>query len=237
MRIRTISLGLALLVGSLLSQFPAAAQNPHPHPPHHLQYEKDIEAFEAADQTNPPAPGEILLIGSSSIRKWTTAPAQFPKHRLIMRGFGGSYLSDSVAFADRIAIPYQPKLILLYAGDNDIAGGKSPEQVLADFKAFVAKIHAARPETRIGYIAIKCSPSRVKYLQPMRTANRLIQEFAATDPRLIYVDVFTPALDAAGQPRPELYLADQLHLNATGYKLWADIIGPVMDKVDPPVKK
>lgn len=225
------------MVGLLLPQTPASAQNQAAHPPHHLQYEKDIQAFEAADKTNPPAPGGILLIGSSSIRKWTTAPAQFPKHRLILRGFGGSYLSDSVAFADRIAIPYKPKLILLYAGDNDIAGGKSAEQVFAGFKEFVAKIQAALPETRIGYIAIKCSPSRVKYLEPMRTANRLIQEFAATDPRLIYVDVFTPALDAAGQPRPELYVGDQLHLNVAGYKLWADIIGPVMDEVDPPAKK
>jgi lysophospholipase L1-like esterase len=228
---------MCLLGGFLLHAVPASAQNAATKQPHHLQYEKDIQAFEAADKINPPAPGAILMIGSSSIRKWTNAPAQFPEHRLLMRGFGGSYLSDSVAFADRIVIPYKPKLVLLYAGDNDIAGGKSGEQVFADFKKFVAKVQAALPETRIAYIAIKCSPSRVKYMEPMKTANRLIQEFTAADPRLMYVDVFTPTLDAAGQPRPELYVGDQLHLNADGYKLWAGIVKPLLDKVDPPPAK
>ena len=228
-----LSLLICLLGGVLLEHSPASAQGSATNRPHHLQWEKTIQAFEASDKTNPPPANAILMIGSSSIVKWTNAPAQFPDHRLIMRGFGGSYLSDSVAFVDRIVIPYKPKLILLYAGDNDIAGGKSGVQVFADFKEFVGKVHRALPETRIAFIAVKPSPSRVKYMEQMKTANRLIQEFIAANPKLIFVDVFTPMLGADGQPRAELFVGDRLHLNEAGYKLWAGIVNPVLEKVDP----
>jgi lysophospholipase L1-like esterase len=219
-----------LLAGWLISPLATSAQNGTTNRPHHLQWEKAIQAFEASDKTNPPPRDAILMIGSSSIVKWTNAPAQFPDHRLINRGFGGSHLSDSVAFIERIVAPYQPKLVLLYAGDNDIAAGKTPEQVFADFKAFVAKVRGALPDTRIAYLAIKASPSRVKLMDQFKTANRSIQEFSGADPKLIYVDVFTPMLGADGQPRAEFFVADQLHLNEAGYKLWAGIVKPVLEK-------
>ena len=139
-------------------------------------------------------------------------------------------LSDSVTFPERIVLPYEPKLVLLYAGENGIAAGKSPQQVLTDFKAFVAKAQAARPETRSAYISIKASPSRKKFMEQFKTANRLIREFIAGNPRLNYVDVFTPMLGADGQPRAELLVGDQLHLNNAGYKLWAGIVKPVLEK-------
>lgn len=197
------------------------------------RWETAIQAFEAADKTNAPPQNAIEFIGSSSIRKWTNAPAQFPAHQIFLRGFGGSHLSDSVAFVDRIVIPYRPRLVLLYAGDNDIAAGKSPEEVFGDFKLFVARVHAALPQTRIAFIAIKPSPSREKFLTPMREANRRIREFIAGQERLIYLDVFTPMLNAEGRPRPELFVRDRLHLNEAGYKLWASIVRPVLDTFDP----
>lgn len=227
---KTLSLPAALLAGLLFGPLATSAQDSVTNRPHHLQWEKAIQAFEASDKTNPPPRSAILMIGSSSIVKWTNAPAQFPDHQLINRGFGGSHLSDSVAFLERIVIPYQPRLVLLYAGDNDIAAGKTPEQVFADFKAFVAKVRGALPDARIAYVAIKPSPSRVKLMDQFKTANRLIQEFAGTDPRLIYVDVFTPMLGADGQPRAEFFVADRLHLNEAGYKLWAGIVKPVLEK-------
>jgi len=226
----TLSLPGLLLAGLLYGTSATSAPDVATYLPHHLQWEGAIQAFEAADKTNPPPRNAILLLGSSSIRLWKDAPAQFPKHRLINRGFGGSHLSDSVAFVDRIVVPYQPKLVLLYAGDNDIAAGKTPEQVFADFKAFVAKVRGALPDTRIAYIAIKPSPSRVKLMDQFKTTNRLIQEFAGTDPKLIYVDVFTPMLGTDGQPREEFFVADRLHLNEAGYKLWAGIVKPVLEK-------
>ena len=226
----TLSLPCLLLAGLLSWPATISAQINSTNRPHNLQWESTIQTFEAADKTNPPPLNAVLMIGSSSIRKWTNAPAQFPKHQLINRGFGGSHLSDSVTFVERIVTPYQPKLVVLYAGDNDIAAGKSPKRVCADFKEFVAKVQNKLPETRIAFIAIKPSPSRMKFIQPIKTANRLIRDFIAGNPKLVYVDVCTPMLGADGQPRAELFVSDQLHLSDAGYKLWARIVKPVLEK-------
>ena len=199
--------------------------------PPHARWETDIRAFEAADKTNPPPRNAVLFLGSSSIRLWKSAPAQFPGHTIINRGFGGSQVADSVAFVDRIVVPYQPRVIVFYAGDNDIAAGKTPERVLADFKEFVAKVHATLPETRIAFIALKPSPSRAKFLEQNRAANRLIRAFIAGQPKLTYVDIFTPMLGEDGQPREGLFVKDRLHLNDDGYKLWAGILKPVLDEL------
>lgn len=197
------------------------------------RFEPAIRAFEAADRTNPPPRDAILLVGSSSIRLWTNAPQQFPAHRLILRGFGGSHVADCVAYADRIVIPYRPRLILFYAGDNDLHAGITPEQVCADFQAFVAKVHAALPDTHIAWISIKPSPARSRLLDAARTANRLVREWIATRARLHYLDVFTPMLDAWGQPRPELFVSDRLHLNDAGYAQWADVVRPFLEREFP----
>ena len=198
------------------------------------RWEPAIRAFEAADRTNPPPRNAVEFLGSSSIRLWTNAASLLPGHRIFNRGFGGSHLADSVAFADRIVIPYRPKLVVLYAGDNDISAGKSPEEVFADFKEFARKIHAALPQTKLAFISIKPCPAREKYLAEVQTANRLIKEFIRNDDRLIYLDVFTPSLSADGKPRAELYIQDGLHPNDTGYQLWASIVKPPLDRLDPP---
>ena len=198
------------------------------------RYEKDIRAFEAADKTNPPPQDAILFVGSSSIRLWTNLAQAFPGHKVLNRGFGGSHLSDSVTFVDRIVTPYKPKLVLLYAGDNDIASGKSPEQVFGDYKAFVRRIRVALPDTRIAYIAIKPCPAREKYLDSVKATNRLIQDFTTSDDRLLFIDVFTPMLNKEGRPRADLCIKDGLHPNAQCYELWASIIQPLLNKYDAP---
>jgi lysophospholipase L1-like esterase len=225
---------LALAAWAVLS-FSASAQAAEDgkHSPE-LQWGQEIRAFEAADKSNPPPRDAVLFIGSSSIRYWTNVAQAFPGHQVINRGFGGSHLSDSVALVDRIVTPYKPRLVLLYAGDNDIASGMSPEQVLGDFKAFAGRIHAARPNTRIAYLAIKPCPAREKFLDRVKVVNRLIREYTAGDERLIYVDTFTPILTGDGKPRADVYRQDGLHLNARGYALWASILTPILDKYDPP---
>jgi lysophospholipase L1-like esterase len=119
------------------------------------KWETEIRTFEAADKTNPPPKGAILFIGSSSILLWKTLAGDFSEHKVINRGFGGSQIIDSVNFAGRIVLPYRPRMVVLYAGGNDINSGKSPEQVFADFQAFVKKVHATLPETRIAYIPLR----------------------------------------------------------------------------------
>lgn len=189
------------------------------------RWEPAIRDFEAKDRERPPAQGGIVFVGSSSIRLWNLAES-FPGLSAINRGFGGSELADSVRYADRIVIPYRPRIVVLYAGDNDLAAGKGPERVLADFKQFVAKVHAALPKTRIVYIGVKPSLSRWKLIDKIRDANRRIKDFAATDTRLVFIDVEPPMLAPEGKPRPELFQSDGLHLNAAGYRLWADLLRP-----------
>jgi lysophospholipase L1-like esterase len=191
--------------------------------------EKEILAFEAQDRQQAPEAGGVLFLGSSSIRMWETAKA-FPDARIINRGFGGSQIADSVQFAGRIAIPYKPRLIVFYAGDNDIAAGKSAGEVFSDFKTFTGKIHAALPETRVAFVAIKPSPMRWKFFETQSRANDLIREFIKTDRRLSYIDVVKPMLGDDGQPRHELFKKDHLHLNDEGYRLWNGIVKPVLDE-------
>lgn len=194
------------------------------------KWEPDIRAFEASDRTNPPPKGAILFIGSSSIRLWKTLASDFPGRAVINRGFGGSEVADSVFFADRIVLPYEPRLIVMYAGGNDINAGKTPEQVLADFKTFASRVWAKAPATRIAYISIAPNPARWAQVDKVRTANRLIAEHVKTDPaRLDFIDVFPHMLGADGLPRPEIFVEDRLHMNAEGYKLWRRLVAPHLD--------
>jgi lysophospholipase L1-like esterase len=160
--------------------------------------------------------------------KWDSLAQDFPGVKVINRGFGGSQLADSVYYADRVVIPYQPRMVVLYAGDNDLNAGKTPETVLADFKAFAAKIHAALPKTRIVYIAIKPSPSRWKLKDKVTRANALIAAECAKDKRFAFADIYTPMLNAQGEPRPELFVKDMLHMNAAGYAVWKPVVAPLL---------
>ena len=192
-------------------------------------WEKEIAAFEAADKANPPPRHGILFIGSSSIRLWKTLGGDFPGRAVINRGFGGSQLIDSVYFAERIVFPYEPKQIVIYAGGNDINAGKSPEQVFADFKSLVGKVRARLPDTRIAYVSIAPNPARWAQVERVRAANRLIEGFAKEEVRLKFINVFSHMLGEDGQPRPEIFVADRLHMNEKGYRLWTALIGPHLD--------
>ena len=191
-------------------------------------WEPEIASYEAGDRTNPPAPGGIVFVGSSSIRLWESLQKDFPGLPVLNRGFGGSVLSDVVEFANRIVLPYKPRTVVLYAGDNDLAAGKTPAQVFADFQEFVAIVHQSLPNARVLFIAIKPSVLRENIIDRIRATNQLIRDYVATDSKLVYVDIFTPMLDASGGPRRELFLEDGLHMNAKGYAIWRDLIAPVI---------
>ena len=190
------------------------------------QFESEIRAFEAADHKHPPPPDAVLFVGSSSIRLWDTLAKDFPDVPVINRGFGGSQIADSTHYADRIVIPYHPRRIVLYAGDNDIAAGKSPAQVRDDFRAFVEKVRASLTDVPISFISIKPSLARWPLIDKIREANRLVQQLAGEEKGVEYVDVFTPMLGPDGKPRPELFRKDGLHMNRKGYQLWTSVIAP-----------
>lgn len=213
---RSLVFALSLLLATTASASPG-------------KWAADIDRFTTADAAHPPTPHAVVFVGSSSIRLWTTLDQDFPGVTTINRGFGGSELADSVFYADRIVIPYDPRMVVLFAGTNDIWAGKSPETVAADFKAFRTKLHAALPATRLIYISITLAPSRARIHEHMRTANRLIAADCATDPRCQFVDINTPILGASkGTPPPELFVQDQLHLNHAGYAIWTRILAPYL---------
>jgi len=199
--------------------------------PANVPYAAEINAFQEADQKQMPPVGAVLFIGSSSIRLWSTLAQDFPEIPVINRGFGGSLIQDSTLYADRIAIPYKPKIIVLCAGTNDLAyGNKTPQQVFQDYKDFVAKIHAALPDTRIIYLAINPTVARWKQEPRNLETNYLIEKFSvetnSPTEKLNFIDPHTQLLTADDQPQPKLLRADGLHFNAAGYKVWASLVKP-----------
>jgi hypothetical protein len=169
-------------------------------------FETAIRAFEQADLVSPPPAKPVLFVGSSS------------------RGFGGSQMSDVLYYFDRIVAPYDPALILVYEGDNDLAAGKSVDEVYADYVEFLALVEEQLPDADIAFIATKPSPSRSQYLEVTRQLNIRLEDLVSNNSQLWFIDIFTPMLDKNGQPRRELFSGDMLHMNAAGYELWQSII-------------
>ena len=194
------------------------------------KWEKEIAAYEQMDRTNPPPTGALLFIGSSTIRLWKTLAQDFPGHRVINRGFGGSEIVDSTHFADRIIIPYAPRGVFLRAGGNDLNAGKTVEQVFTDYKDFVAKVHGKLPQTDIYFISLSPSIARWKQADKEKQLNNLIKDYIAGKPHLKYIETYDMVLGADGQPRPELFVDDKLHFNADGNRVLAERVRPYLPK-------
>ncbi len=194
------------------------------------RWTKELLAFEAQDATNPPPRKPIVFTGSSSFRLWQELPADFPGLRVMNRGFGGSQLSDVREHFERVILRYQPRQVVLYCGGNDLAAKKSVEVVVADLKAVVNRLHRELPGTQIAFVSIALNPARWEQRDKVNAANAAIAEFMAQDSRRKFLDVTTAMLGADGQPKPEIFVADRLHMNRKGYELWKPIIGPALVK-------
>lgn len=197
-------------------------------------FENEIKAFEAKDAQSPPAPGAVEFTGSSSIRLWKTLAEDFPEYRVLNRGFGGSQISDSVRYVDRIVTPYKPSAIVFFAGSNDLAAGKSPETVRDDFRAFVEKVRAKLPTVPIAFIGISPAPSRWNNIAKVRQANTLIKAYVDVTPGLQFIDVYPLMVNAIGGPRPEIFGPDNLHMNAKGYAIWKVEVDKALHEMVPP---
>jgi lysophospholipase L1-like esterase len=193
-------------------------------------WEFQISSYEKQDRINPPKPGVIVFTGSSSIRFWHTLSEDMKPLDAINRGFGGSQLSQVNEYAGRIVLPYRPKAVVLYAGENDMSWPwhKSADTVLADFQKFVKIVHTTIPEASIYYISIKPDPARWDNWPALASANRMIEAYCGTEGRVKFIDVSAAMLDAQGKPRRELFRWDGLHMNGQGYALWTSIIKHVL---------
>lgn len=212
---------LVALSGALLAACGRKVSGP-------AQWRAEIDQLTANDAGHPPPQHGVLFIGSSSIRMWTTLAGDFAGLPTVRRGFGGSTIPDSTFYADRIVIPYQPKLVVMYAGDNDVEEGHSPQRVIDDFKAFVARVRRALPGVAIAYISIKPSIARWSIWPQMHAANEGIANWARTQRDIRYVDVSANMLGPNGKPRPELFQKDGLHMKPAGYAIWITALKPVL---------
>jgi lysophospholipase L1-like esterase len=196
--------------------------------PDFSRWEKEVSAVERRLKDHPPPKGAVVFAGSSTIRLWKLEK-YFPGVAAVNVGFGGSEIADCTHFAPRLVLPHEPRVVVLYAGDNDLAAGKTPERVLADFKAFARVVHGKLPKTRVVFLSIKPSLRRWHLVEKVKKANALVEGECKKDSRLRYVDVFTPMLGKDGKPRRELFADDGLHLSDAGYRLWASALRKVVE--------
>ena len=195
-------------------------------------YYDEIQHFKKLDSVQFPPKNAILFVGSSSIRKWEDVQSYFPDKTVINRGFGGSELSDAIRYANDIIIPYHPRQIVIYSGENDLAYSDNitPEIVLTRFKKLFNIIRSAMPGVPIIFISIKPSPSRKNLMPRMVIAYTYIKQFLHSKKKTVFVDVYHKMLDEKGNPMPDIFLEDNLHMNAKGYHIWQKAIEPYLTK-------
>jgi lysophospholipase L1-like esterase len=216
----TLSMAAILLSASNASQ----AQNPALHE----RFEKKVQEYEAADRASPPPKGAILFAGDSQFYRWTTIHEDLPGYTLINRGIDSFQFPDLLRYLDRIVLPYEPRLIVLHVGGNDIHNGRTPAEVLGDFQAFVARVKARLPETRIVYSSITPGPGRWDEAPQRKKCNRALQEYIATQPGAGFVDLWSAMLSPDGQPREELWVEDRVHPNHAGYLIRVNLTKPLL---------
>lgn len=208
----------ALLLFWAFSALPSLAQT--------HRFESEILKFEEADKQTPPPANAVVFTGSSSIRFWDNLSSYFPGKTVLQRGFGGSELSDVRHFADRVIIRYQPKQVVLYAGENDVAAGQTARQTYDRFVDLFRYVRKQLPNTRVTFISLKFSPSRRKFWPAVGETNRRIKRFLSRRRNTDFVDIVPVMQQPNGQPIAELYKADSLHMTKKGYVLWGEVVRP-----------
>jgi lysophospholipase L1-like esterase len=209
----------------LAAQMQVATAQPAP------AFWKEILAFKKSDSIKMPPPQAILLTGSSSFTKWVDVDKYFPTHTMINRGFGGSTLPDVIRYAYDAILPYQPRQVLIYCGENDLVSESvTPEEILRRVKTLFGIIRENLPETVISFVSMKPSPVRASIQPRVREGNRLVKEFMQQQKRAQFIDIYDAMLNLDGSFREELFIADRLHMNADGYAIWKRIIEPFLVK-------
>jgi lysophospholipase L1-like esterase len=212
---------LLLLSALFLCGFSLLAQNPQ-----RFQGEIDKYAKEAASVNNKKL---ALFTGSSSIRIWDDMAERFPKKNVLNRGFGGSSMSDLLYYTDELIFKYSPSKIFIYEGDNDIASGKTPEQILADAKTILGQVREKLPKkVKVYFISAKPSVSRWNLKDKYVDFNKQLEDWTKTEANVDYIDVWTPMLQPSGEVMDDIFREDNLHMTSKGYDIWEIVIGPYL---------
>lgn len=195
------------------------------------RFEKKVLEYEAADRATPPPRGAILFAGDSQFYRWKTIHEDLAGYTLINRGIDSFQFRDLLNYADRLVTPYAPRLIVLHVGGNDIHNGRTPQQVLEDFKTFNAKVRARVPGVPIIFSSITPGPGRWDEAPQRKEANRLVREYVATQKDLKFVDLWDAMLTRDGQPREDIWVEDRVHPNHAGYLIRAELTKPLLGPV------
>jgi len=229
---RNIRFFIAVTAALLLASEASAQTNANGAATH--RFENNVRAYEAADKSNMPPQGAILLAGDSQFFRWKTFNEDLPGYTVINRGIDSFETSDLVYFVDRLVTPYKARMIVLHIGGNDVHNGKSAERVLADFKALVAKIRAVQPTVPIIFSSTTPSPARWAEADRRKETNTLIKDYVATQPGLLFVDLWDAMLTPDGKPREDIWVEDRIHPNHDGYLIRVKLMLPLLG---PPDKK
>jgi len=209
-----------LLAFSLASYVSAQSRTIDP-----SRFNEAIAAFEAMDSEMIPPEEAIVVTGSSSIRRWDQIEEDLAPLTVIPRGFGGSTMADLLHFADRIVLPYKPRAVVIYEGDNDTGSyGVPPAQIINELNELTAMIHHVLPETRIFLISVKPSLARTEYWDVAQETNELYKKLATENDKIFYIDIATPLLNPDGTVMNDIFVEDDLHLNEKGTQIWAATI-------------
>ena len=201
---------------SLLAQIPA-------------NFQGEVDALVEKDFSIDASKKTIVFTGSSSIRMWTNVQDAFPAINAVNTGFGGSQFSDLIHFREELIFKYNPDKIFIYEGDNDVASGKSKYEIFADATRLLSFIREAFPEVPVYFISPKPSISRWALQNEYEEFNALLKHLCEFDDSIQYVDVWNPMLNEKGEPMSDIFISDNLHMNAKGYEIWKEVIGKYVD--------
>lgn len=196
------------------------------------RFAQRVEGYEALDKTTPPPTGAILLAGDSQFDRWTTVKEDLAGYTVINRGVDSFRTDDLIQYVDRLVIRYQPRMVVLHVGGNDLSRGKSPEQLLADTKTLIATIRAGLPGVPIAWSGVTPGPGRWEQRELRTAANALVKGWIATQKGLHFIDLWDAMLTADGQPREDLWVADRIHPNHAGYQIRVKLTTPVLGPPD-----
>lgn len=220
-------LGSALIAGSRVTAETVAWQSTPP-----ARFESNVAAYEAADRATPAPRGGILLVGDSQFFRWRTLAEDLPGYTVVNRGIDSFQMSDLLQFAERLVLPYAPRLIVTHVGGNDVNNGRTPEHVLADFQAFVARVRVAMPGVPIAFSSITPGPGRWEQAAVRTRTNDVVKRWVAVQPNMHFVDLWDVMLTAAGQPREDLWVEDRIHPNQAGYRIRVQAMRPILGEPD-----
>lgn len=174
----------------------------------------------------------IAFYGSSSVRLWVNMKRDLSPFNVVNLGFGGSTFAWCIHYFDEIFTEANPSKIVLYAGENDLNDGKTPQEVLSGCMELVELIKNKYPEVELALISLKPSVEREALIPLIMETNLMLSKYFISELNAQYINVFAQMITTDNRPIPELYLSDGLHLNKQGYALWSTAIKKALQAAD-----